>query len=346
MGFFDRIIGRNRNNEGQAISKNERVDRIVPTIDVSSSEMRMIGMWWVNLDMPESLLGFPDPASLVAPDWEKKRRDRVVDYLRKGHTLAAYMGFSYCRFEDCRYPERNRLGTRDLTDGQWVWPEGLWHYVADHNVRLPDAFVANAAAHDFVVPKVTQDTPVSVDVQFWLRWVAENSSQPPAKPDACSLEEAQGICAELSTSRWCASIALEHERWRLRRESGGQSFDDFTGPISGHALRAYLFRYRQLESQSVLKFGQAQEIAAEYEKDGHAVRPFASAKDQNGNVWWALIMSGKDRPRKSLAEMDLKAIQIPQPGMALFLPEGWRVEVASGMDEPAWRSYLEKWRRR
>ena len=33
------------------------------------------------------------------------------------------------------------LGRSDMTDGVYVWPEGLAHYVEHHNVRLPHQFV-------------------------------------------------------------------------------------------------------------------------------------------------------------------------------------------------------------
>jgi hypothetical protein len=224
----------------------------LPMSDDSPSRVRMIGLWKMASNGPESLLGFPHPASLVAHDWETERRGRIVDYLRGGHTMAAYAGYSFCRFEDCSHIKRTTLGTRDLTDGQWAWPEGLWHYVADHNVRLPDAFVADAASHGFVVPAAATGELTPVDVGFWIRWVAENTAPPIAQSEACSLEEAQAICAELSTTRWRASVVREHERWKLRRESEGHAFEDFTGAVSGYSLRAYLFRFRLSDPKAVL----------------------------------------------------------------------------------------------
>jgi len=34
-------------------------------------------------------------------------------------------------------------GSRDLTDGDYLWPEGLSHYVLAHGVRLPTEFAAH-----------------------------------------------------------------------------------------------------------------------------------------------------------------------------------------------------------
>jgi len=135
------------------------------------------------------------------------------------------------------------------------------------------------------------------------------------------------------------------ERWKLHRESGSQTFEDFTGPISADSLRAYLFRFRLLEPESVLSPQQAKAIASEYASDGYAASLFAGMTDKNGQSWWALIMSGAERPTKPLEELDLNAFEIPQPGWAVFLPGGWNVKVARRMDVPAWRFFLQEWRR-
>ena len=34
-------------------------------------------------------------------------------------------------------------------DDRWCWPSGLAHYVEAHAIRLPDEFVAHAAARQF-----------------------------------------------------------------------------------------------------------------------------------------------------------------------------------------------------
>ena len=45
--------------------------------------------------------------------------------------------------DDCRFCNEFN-GTGELTDGTYVWPEGLAHYVTEHNVRLPEGFVSHA----------------------------------------------------------------------------------------------------------------------------------------------------------------------------------------------------------
>lgn len=90
-----------------------------------------IGYWH-----SEEELSFPDPAWFKDPNWDKIERQTVIDYLKKGETLAHYRGSSWCRF-GCP----DGYGTADMTDGTYVYPEGLVHYIEKHDVRLPLDFV-------------------------------------------------------------------------------------------------------------------------------------------------------------------------------------------------------------
>lgn len=78
---------------------------------------------------------WPSVEAFVDLTWDQEERRRVLAYLRRGVLVRAYMGFSTCRL--CG--ERN--GSIELTDGQFIWPEGLAHYVEAHGVRLPARFV-------------------------------------------------------------------------------------------------------------------------------------------------------------------------------------------------------------
>jgi hypothetical protein len=49
-----------------------------------------------------------------------------------------FMGYSTCRI--CGKHDNGNL---ELTDGTYIWPSGLEHYVREHAVRLPDEFVAH-----------------------------------------------------------------------------------------------------------------------------------------------------------------------------------------------------------
>jgi hypothetical protein len=122
--------------------------------------VNLIGYWH---DFGQSTARLPHPQSLVDPLWEKDRRPQIIGYLNHGSALSQYMGHSYCRF-GC-----GMLGTTELTDGVWAWPEGLSHYVEVHQIKLPEEFVAHATSIGFRMPRVLVD-PFEEDLNFWILW--------------------------------------------------------------------------------------------------------------------------------------------------------------------------------
>jgi hypothetical protein len=73
------------------------------------------------------------------------------------------------------------MGSRDLTDGVWVWPEGLAHYVEEHDVMLPDAFLHTMRANEWKMPPNIQrrlteirelwpDPMEGWDIEPWVTW--------------------------------------------------------------------------------------------------------------------------------------------------------------------------------
>jgi hypothetical protein len=116
-----------------------------------------------------------DPARLI--DEGNPPDPMLVAYLRQGKEFAAWRGLSHCRLE-CGIDDR-QMGHRDFTDGTWVWPEGLAHYVEQHLVRLPQEFSDLARARRGKVPNVVlSERPERTDVidrTFWNDWYAAES---------------------------------------------------------------------------------------------------------------------------------------------------------------------------
>jgi hypothetical protein len=61
------------------------------------------------------------------------------------------MGMSPCRF--CGIDN----GYSEMSDGPYLWPSGLDHYVDEHDVRLPAEFVAHAVARLEALETATVD---------------------------------------------------------------------------------------------------------------------------------------------------------------------------------------------
>jgi hypothetical protein len=79
------------------------------------------------------------------------------------------MGCSYCRF-GCAWIE----GTGCVTDGTWIWPEGLAHYVEQHHVPLPGEFLETMKRNGWQVPhrSAAHSALGHGDSTFWVEWTA------------------------------------------------------------------------------------------------------------------------------------------------------------------------------
>jgi hypothetical protein len=136
--------------------------------------LKAIGFWIRDL-RDES---YPAPQELVGELPEERRRS-LTQYLESGATFEQYLGYAWCRFvcgaptESGAAPMNTRVGTRDLTDGTWVWPEGLAHYVREHGIVLPEEFMEHAASG---TPRRTPDSDEPVETEFWKSWCAARRS--------------------------------------------------------------------------------------------------------------------------------------------------------------------------
>ena len=167
--------------------------------------LKGIGFWisGVNderLPAPQELVGYM-PAG---------ERDRIATYLEAGMTYESYLGYSWCRF-GCGV-DWTRMGSRDLTDGSWVWPEGLPHYIREHGIVLPQDFNKHAQSRTPpVVPAQLGDSqPEPFDTDYWEHWA--------------SIRRWPGILEDLRTARQAAEksgvLRRAKEVGRLEKQRG------------------------------------------------------------------------------------------------------------------------------
>jgi hypothetical protein len=137
--------------------------------------LKAIGFWITGLHDERQ----PAPQEFVGV-MPADQRARLADYLAAGMTHESYLGMSWCRF-GCGI-DWTLMGTRDLTDGEWLWPEGLSHYVRQHQVVLPQEFIAHALSkmtprrpdwpdddlHIVMTPRQSE----AVDHSYWQHWCA------------------------------------------------------------------------------------------------------------------------------------------------------------------------------
>jgi len=114
--------------------------------NVPMANLRWIGLWHSD-EHP----GLPHPETWVDPAWGGWEKREVEYYLSSGSLGRAWMGYSECRL--CGQEN----GAGEFTDGWYVWPEGLVHYVKAHSVKLPDEFLTHALARRRQIEEAPRD---------------------------------------------------------------------------------------------------------------------------------------------------------------------------------------------
>lgn len=117
--------------------------------------------YWKTEEEPE----LPSHLDHTDPGWQENERSLAIIHLQKGIEVFTWKGFSWCRF-GCGIPYE-MMGNRDLSDGTYIWPEGLPHYLAKHSVRLPDTFIEHIRHFKGPVPEINPYN-VSVDFNWWI----------------------------------------------------------------------------------------------------------------------------------------------------------------------------------
>lgn len=131
-----------------------------PVQNRTGHTLKLLGYW---ADLPEWRLAFagdnsepawPDVRRAVQPGWCQNEREKLLTYLQAGYIFCTYCGYSSCRFKCCH--TYSLLGTAELTDGEWVWPDGLVHYIDRHSVALPEEFLQSIRARQWTLPPLEE----------------------------------------------------------------------------------------------------------------------------------------------------------------------------------------------
>lgn len=123
--------------------------------DDEQSRLMPVG-YWRSPEQP----ALPDPALHIDRAWDEEERSATLRYLRSAPACMRFCGYSTCRLCGRSGPE---LGDSDRTDGTWLWPEGLPHYLEHHAVRPPEPFLVHLRAARFRLetPLVPSETTLA-----------------------------------------------------------------------------------------------------------------------------------------------------------------------------------------
>jgi hypothetical protein len=91
--------------------------------------------YWGGKSIPQS--GLPCVDDFADPDWRPRDKKKLLNYLEKAPVLMTSGPSATCLVCGCDVGNNSK----NHSDGVWVWPAGLSHYVREHAVVLPQAFV-------------------------------------------------------------------------------------------------------------------------------------------------------------------------------------------------------------
>jgi len=169
------------------------------------------------------------------------------------------MGHSHCRFDECSVPDQ-QMGSRDLTDGTWVWPEGLAHYVEAHEVSLPEAFVEHSVRQaGSGLPERSVDPSRELDGSAWLEWCARQTMAPRPDPDAASSDDLASLVERVQTSVFGVRFEPRFGRWRVSFEGSREALD-FLPEWSLERIESYVMLRRQVPHNDLLSAKEAQRL--------------------------------------------------------------------------------------
>jgi hypothetical protein len=118
--------------------------RVLASMAMSQLEQMPRVGYWRSPEEPD----LPDPGEFVDASWDAEERRKVIEYLDDAYQTPMFsFGPSWCRMGCAGVPKD--IGTQELTDGVWLFPEGLVHYVRHHAVRPPEAFLKHLRSRDF-----------------------------------------------------------------------------------------------------------------------------------------------------------------------------------------------------
>jgi len=116
-----------------------------------------IGLWHSPLE-PD----LPRPAWFVDEGWDANEKQAIITRLKNSYPLPyPYAGKSWCRF-NCGEAE---MGNRDFSDGIYLFPEGLLHYIKHHTVKLPTIVVKKMLSTP--IKHYNFESDFAVDIEWW-----------------------------------------------------------------------------------------------------------------------------------------------------------------------------------
>lgn len=122
---------------------------------MSDWKHKWFGFW--NLTGRDDL-PYPRACDVIDVTFAPEDKPRLIKYLRNCPVVASKM---IAHKGKCDFCEKQLVLSTFQSDGVWLWPSSLVHFVEDHSAALPDRFIEHM--------RMRSHTPCDLDTTIDIR---------------------------------------------------------------------------------------------------------------------------------------------------------------------------------
>lgn len=107
---------------------------------------RWFGFWRVDAGNDSHL---PLLSTWTAPEWQPEDRDALLSYVENAPLVVASSDLK----SPCLVCGAFQSSSDFRSDGDWLWPADLVHYISQHRVRLPESMILHIRQKAYTPPR-------------------------------------------------------------------------------------------------------------------------------------------------------------------------------------------------
>ncbi|MCH0561415.1 hypothetical protein [Streptomyces sp. MUM 16J] len=174
--------------------------------------------------------------------------DRILTYLESALEIYSTMGAR----RDALTDDEWIAGSESLlTDGTWLWPIDLVHYVRRHHAALPQEFIDHIRANDYTPPAVPGERAREIFAEEFPASAPATASPQPSGfftwyVPKLSGARARGLLTRMENAGLCAVHPLTNALFGFRETPTGER-EPLTGDVDALAAALAEDRYSRIE---------------------------------------------------------------------------------------------------
>lgn len=146
-----------------------------PSILASSWAKRWFGIWKGTVVTQEDL---PEVGDFVDPAWAPSDKNKLIEYISDSPIIMCTSWSERCKLCEASIPVETYH-----SDGHWLWPDSLVHYLCNHDVMLPSHLVDHIRKTEYSPPTEVQRPKHELPwPESWIPAMKQSQNQPPWIP--------------------------------------------------------------------------------------------------------------------------------------------------------------------